>query len=76
MISVRLYQGDRDRASIVLDTLMSTVPRVGETFTIRSIDFGELRYEVLEVDYLIDEKRTTSPTEELTGVQIMVKAIP
>lgn len=75
MIPVRLCEGAIDGA-VLHDTLLPTIPRVGETFSIRfARHVAESRYAVVAVDYLLDPGEGPQVREELTGVRVAVHAI-
>jgi len=61
--------------TIIHDTRMATVPRVGETITVRGMDRTETKYEALAVDYLLDLKKSISPVDELIGARIQVRSL-
>ncbi len=75
MVLVRLFDGPFENDSIVHDTRMAVVPRVGETITVRwPKRFDESRYEVVAVDYLLDIRDGTNIAEDLTGVRLQVRS--
>ena len=74
-ILVRLIEGNIDGGLVVHDARWLTVPRVGESFTIRAPDRSESRYRAIAVDYLCDVREAISPENDLTAVRVQVEPI-
>lgn len=75
MIPVRLCEGAIDGA-VIHDTLLPSVPQVGETVSIRiSRHVKDSSYRVLAVDYLLEPTEGHKVREDLTGVRIAVRSL-
>ena len=75
MIPVRLCEEHIDGV-VIHDTLLPSVPRVGETVSIRiSRRVEDSSYRVLAVDYLLELEEGHQVREDLTGVRVAVRSL-